>query len=143
MTEDGHAAVELAMAVGVLLLPVALVVTAFGPWSERRVEAEALAAEAARTAVLELSQEAGLERIVADSRSLDIERSLVRAGWCGAEATALGSQAGACAFVRGSVISLTVELWTPLVSTPWGEVGGLWVTAGHAEPIDLYRSLGP
>jgi hypothetical protein len=131
------------MAIGVLLLPVALVVTAFGPWSESRVAAEAIAAEATRTAVLELSQEAGLERILADSRGLNIEPSLVRAGWCGAEATTLGSPAGACAFVRGSVVDLTIELWTPLVSTPWGAVGGLWVTAQHAEPIDLYRSLAP
>ncbi len=59
MRESGHAAIELALAVGVLLLPVALVVTGFEPWSERRVAADAIAAEAARAAVLELSIDAG------------------------------------------------------------------------------------
>jgi hypothetical protein len=50
MNDRGHAAVELGLAVGLLLLPVALVVLGFGPWSERRVFAEAASAEAARAA---------------------------------------------------------------------------------------------
>ena len=57
--DRGHAAVEFAMAVAVLMLPVALVVTAFGPWSERRVFAESAAAEAARAAVLALDVSSG------------------------------------------------------------------------------------
>lgn len=142
MREAGHAAVELAIAAGVLLLPVALVVTAFGPWSERRVEAEAVAAEAARAAVIELSQVAGESRIVADTGSLGIDPSAVRVGWCGASPTSLRSPSGSCSLDRGSVVQVTIELWTPLVSTPWGTIGGLWVRADHSEPIDLYRSLG-
>lgn len=142
MRDDGHAAVEFAMAVGVLLLPVALVVMAFAPWSERRVEAEAMAAEAARAAVLELSQSAGNGQVIAETGSLNIDPSLVRLGWCGASPTALSAPSGWCSMARGSVVSVTIELWTPLISTPWGAVGGLWVSADHSEPIDLYRSLG-
>ena len=52
MSDRGHAAVELALAVGLLLLPVALAVLAFGPWSERRVFAEAAAAEGDRKSVV-------------------------------------------------------------------------------------------
>jgi hypothetical protein len=55
MRDRGHAVVELALGVGVLLLPAAIVVLSFGPWAERRVDAEAVAAEAARTAVLQAS----------------------------------------------------------------------------------------
>ena len=91
MTEEGHAAVEFAMAVAVLMLPVILMVTAFGPWSERRVFAESAAAEAARAAVLSLDTAAGV--------------------------------------------------WAPLFVTPWGPVGGVWVSGDHSEPVDLYRSL--
>ena len=47
MDESGHGAVEFALGVGLLLLPVAILVLGFGPWSERRVLAEAAAAEAA------------------------------------------------------------------------------------------------
>lgn len=140
MRDDGHAAIELALAVGVLLLPVALVVTGFGPWSERRVEAEAIAAEAARAAVLDLSHEAGHQVISSMTSASGIPAGLVRVGWC--EASPAQEPAGACVFGRGAVVSITIELWTPLVNTPWGSVGGLWVLGEHSEPIDLYRSLG-
>lgn len=140
MKDRGHAAVELALAVGVLLLPVALVVTAFGPWSERRVAAEAIAAEVARAAVLDLDQGAGESVLVASAGSHGLSPGVVRMGWCGA--TPAATPAGSCAFERGAVISVTVEVWTPLVNTPWGPVGGVWASGEHVEPIDLYRSLG-
>lgn len=140
MSDRGHAGVELALAVGVLLLPVALVVTGFGPWSEQRVTAEAVAAEAARAAVLGLSVEAGDMAVASSLESSGIEDGLARVGWCGAAPSA--GSAGGCSMERGAVVTVTVELWTPLVNTPWGPVGGLWVVGEHSEPIDLYRSLG-
>ena len=141
MSDRGHAAVELALAIGVLLLPAALAVLAFGPWSERRVAAEAIAAEAARAAVLQLDLRAGETAAEAQASSLGLDVGIWRIGWCGA-APALGS-AGTCGFTRGGVVSVAVDVWTPLIATPWGDVGGLWVGADHTEPIDLYRSLGP
>jgi hypothetical protein len=140
VTDRGHAAVELALAVGVLLLPVALVVMGFGPWSERRVEAEAVAAEMARSTVLELSHEAGIATAADIAAVYGIPPDQMRIGWCGAAPTVAG--AGSCVFVRGAVVSVTVQLWTPLFDTPWGAIGGLWVIGDHSEPIDLYRSLG-
>jgi len=140
MRDHGHAGVELALAVGVLLLPVALVVTGFGPWSERRVLAEAAAAEAARAAVLELSLVAGESTMLAVVDGQGVGPDQIRVGWCGS--TPAVSPAGTCALQRGSVVSVTVELWTPLVDSPWGPVGGLWVVGEHSEPVDLYRSLG-
>lgn len=137
--DRGHAGVELALAVGVLLLPVALVVTAFGPWSERRVAARAMASEAARAAVLDLDLESGSSSIVSTATLLGIDAEAVRVGWCGATPTQ--AAAGSCPLTRGSAVSVTVEVWTPLVNTPWGGVGGLWVSSEHSEPIDLYRSL--
>jgi hypothetical protein len=140
MRERGHAAVELALAIGVLLLPVALVVTAFGPWSERRVAAEALAAEAARAVVLDLDHESGQAVVTAFVHGLGLDPELVRVGWCGAPPESV--PAGACPLERGSVVAVMVQVWTPLVDTPWGPVGGVWVSGDHSEPIDLYRSLG-
>lgn len=140
MSEKGHAAVELSLAVGVMLLPVALVVIGFGPWSERRVEAEAMAAEAARAAVIALDHDAGNAVISATAAGYGIAPDLVRVGWCGATPTL--EKAGACVFARGVAVSVIVELWTPLIDTPWGSIGGLWVVGEHVEPIDLYRSLG-
>ena len=141
MTERGHAAVEFAMAVAVLMLPVAIMVMAFGPWSEKRVFAESAAAEAARAAVVQLDHDAGTDVVVQIVDSYGIDRDLVRLGWCGADPAVVSEPAGSCPLVRGSSVSATVEAWTPLINTPWGGVGGLWVTASHVEPIDLYRSF--
>jgi hypothetical protein len=139
--DAGHAAVELALGVAVLMLPVALAVTAFGPWSERRVLAEAAAAEGARTAAIRLDLGEGatvVSRMVGDH---GIDHSLVRLGWCGATPVELPTTAGTCSLDRGSNVEIELEVWAPLVTTPWGPVGGLWVGASHSEPIDLYRSL--
>lgn len=132
---------ELALAVGVLLLPAALAVLSFGPWSERRVDAEAVAAEAARAAVLELDQGAGDLVVASITGSLGIPSALVKVGWCGAIPAPLSAPAGSCPMIRGGAVTVTLQLWTPLVSTPWGDAGGLWVSGAHSEPIDLYRSL--
>lgn len=140
MNDEGHAAVELALAVGLLLLPAAIAVLSFGPWSERRVEAEAMAAEGSRAAVVELSHAAGESVVYELAGALGLDQSHLRLGWCGATPGFDG--AGTCTMTRGSAVSLTVEVWVPLVQTPWGGVGGIWVSGSHSEPVDLYRSLG-
>lgn len=142
MSDGGHAGVELAMAVAVLMLPVALTVIGFGPWSETRVLAEATAAEAARATALELDHAAGAAVIASSTANAGVNSELVRLGWCGADTGPLTHPTGVCLLTRGGVVEATVQIWTPLVSTPWGAIGGLWVTADHSEPIDLYRSLG-
>lgn len=141
MRDRGQAAVELALAVATLVLPVALVVAAFGPLAERRVLAEAAAAEAARAAVLTLDLSAGAEVAARAVQAHGLDLSLGRLGWCGAEPTSLSQASGGCPLGRGAVVEATVEVWAPLIQTPWGDVGGLWVRGRHAEPVDLYRSL--
>lgn len=101
-----------------------------------------MAAEAARAAVLQLDLGSGQAQVLADAGGLGIDLSDIRVGWCGADPSPLSRSGGVCPLTRGSVVSVTIELWTPLVTTPWGPVGGLWASADHTEPIDLYRSLG-
>lgn len=141
MRDGGHAAVEFALAVGVLLLPAALFILSLGPWLEQRVAARAVAAEAARAAAIDLDLGSGsaiASRVVA-SHGVVPERA--RLGWCGAVPTEIGAPSGSCPMSRGSVIVADVELWVPLITTPWGEVGGIWAAASHAEAVDLYRSI--
>lgn len=141
MSDRGHAAVELSLAVGLLLLPVALAVLAFGPWSERRVFAEAAAAEAARAAVVHLDTASGALVVSDMAANHGLGSDLVRLGWCGAAPAGVGASPSDCSFVRGAEVTAEVMVWVPLVTTPWGEVGGLWAGAAHSEPVDLYRSL--
>jgi hypothetical protein len=129
------------MAVAVLMLPVALVVTAFGPWSERRVLAEAAAAESARIVAVELDHHLGPIVVARMTGQHGLADDQVRLGWCGANPASLAAPAGACSLARGGTVTSVVEVWAPLVVTPWGPVGGLWVRAEHSEPIDLYRSF--
>ena len=130
------------MAVGLLLLPVALAVLAFGPWSERRVLAEAAAAEAARAAVIQLSTASGTAVVADMAANHGLADDQVRLGWCGETPTEVKVEGVSCPFARGTEVTAEVQVCVPLVSTPWGGVGGVWVGAIHAEPIDLYRSLG-
>jgi hypothetical protein len=76
---------------------------------------------------------------MAENHGLDTGQ--VRLGWCGGRPEALPGGLSACSFARSSEVTAEVLVWVPLVDTPWGELGGLWVDATHAEPIDLYRSL--
>lgn len=140
--DRGHAAVEFALAAGVLLLPVALAVLSFGPWSERRVFVEAVAAEAARAAVIELDLSAGTSVATQSAVDANLDLDVVRLGWCGQTPVSVGAATSGCSLDRGNQVTATVSVWTPLIRTPWGPVGGLWVTGSHSEPIDLYRSLG-
>ena len=142
MNDEGHGAVEFALAVGLLLLPIAIAVLAFGPWSERRVVAEAAAAEAARTAVVSLDLARGSQVVSVIGANHGLSSESIRLGWCGSELAVPESAISGCSLERGSEVVAEVQIWTPIVSTPWGPVGGLWVTGVHAEPVDLYRSLG-
>jgi hypothetical protein len=134
--------VELALGVALLLLPVALGVLAFGPWIERRVVAEAAAAEAARTAVVSLDLSRGGQVVSDIGSNHHFSPDTVRLGWCGSEPGPAAESVSGCSLARGSQVVAEVRIWTPLVATPWGSIGGVWVIASHAETIDAYRSFG-
>lgn len=140
VSDRGQAAIELALGVGLLMIPAALVVLGFGPWTERAVIAEAIANEASRAAVLALSQEAGHLVAAEMAANHGLDAAEVRVGWCGSTPATAGG--GACSFGRGATIEVTAQVWVPLIVTPWGTAGGIWVTREHSESIDLYRSLG-
>lgn len=139
MSDHGHAGIELALGAGLLVIPMAVLVLAFGPWSETRVAAEALAAEGSRSAVIELDTAVGEGTTFKHAVDMGIDLDDVRLGWCGSEPARPSS--GSCPLARGSVVALSVDVWTPLISTPFGTIGGLWVRGEHSEPVDLYRSL--
>ena len=142
MSDHGHAAVEFGLAAGLLLFPVALAVLAFGPWSERRVLAEAGAAESARAAVIAVDIAAGRQVLTEMTANYGLSEEEVEMGWCGQTPGPVLDATTGCPMTRGTEVVSEVRIWVPLVETPWGPVGGLWVTGSHAEPIDLYRSLG-
>jgi hypothetical protein len=139
--DRGHAALELALGIGLLMLPAVLAVLAFGPWSERKVLAEAAAAEGARVLAVDLDHRDAEELVLSMASGHGLVPDQVRLGWCGATPVSAGGPTGRCPLERGTLVTLEVQVWVPLFQSPWGPVGGLWVSGDHSEPIDLYRSM--
>jgi hypothetical protein len=132
VTERGTASIELALGAALLVIPAVVAVLSFAPWLEARAFVRAAAAEAARSAVLSTGDPVQAGAVVVGDMAADRGLEDVSVVMCGG---------AACVLERGRYVSASVSVAIPLVSTPWGEVGGLTVEASHAEPVDLYRSL--
>lgn len=143
MRDRGAASLELALGVGLLVIPALLVVVSFGPWLEGRAFARAAAAEAARGAVLSPGDPAAAgSALVADMvAGRGIDPGSVTVSMCDGPSLPPGTGQGYCVLVRGAMVTAVVSVVVPLISTPWGPVGGLTVSSSHAEPVDAYRSL--
>ncbi len=134
MSERGSAPLELALGVGLLVLPALVAVLSFGPWLEARAFVRAAAAEGARSAVLATGDPAtaGASTIGQMASGRGFDASSVHVIMCGD---------GSCVRERGEYVTAEVAVDIALISTPWGEVGGVTVRAAHAEPVDAFRSL--
>lgn len=132
MNERAGASVELALGMALIVIPAVVAVLSFSPWLEARAFVRTAAAEGARAAVLAgddaASAGATLIADLAASRRIDV----VTVELCGG---------GSCELERGGFVTARVTVDVPLVSTPWGDVGGITVVGRHAEPVDAYRSL--
>ena len=132
MTQKGAAPLEFALGMGLLVLPALIVVLAFSPWLEARTFVRAAAAEAARAAVLAHDDPTAIGSAAVQPMATARGYEAVEVVMCG------GSP---CVLRRGAYVTAEVTVHVPLVATPWGDVGGVPVTALHAEPVDVYRSL--
>lgn len=134
MTDRGSAPLELALGMGLLVIPALVGVLSFAPWLEARAFVRAAAAESARSAVLASGNPLATGMATAEEMAAGrgYEPSEVDIEMCGGTL---------CDLTRGSYVTARISVDIPLVSTPWGDVGGLTVSAFHAEPVDAYRSL--
>lgn len=129
----GSAAVELPLAIGLLLLPVALAVITLPVWPERQTVARAAAAEASRTVVLAGSWEAGVDEARAAVAQAAVNHGL------GADALSLQLEGR---LERGASVTALVTVEMPALAVPGLAVVDAWSwTASHTERVDDYRSL--
>lgn len=131
--EGGAVAVELPLALGLLLLPLALMVITVPTWPERQTVARAAAIEASRTAVLAGSWEegvdAGNEAVAQAARNYGLDPSDLSVKWSGA-------------FGRGEAMTASVTVRIPALVLPGLTTVEAWSwTARHSERLDDYRSL--
>jgi hypothetical protein len=121
----GFAATELVIAVGVLLVPVALVVLTVPIWSERQTSARAIAREVARAATSPGPCDTSHARRV----GLVVARNLgVPAGDVDLRVSCAVGHVEATVTVRMPGVHLAT----------FGDVGAWSWTARHRQPVDVY-----
>jgi len=131
-TQAGYAAIELVLAVGMLLIPVACLVLTLPTWVERQTVARTAAREAARQLAGAPTWSAGMSQADRTVSEITDNNGLapgdMRAGYQGSLA-------------RGSTVTARVTIDIPAVNLPlFGPTGGFSYTASHDELVDRYRS---
>ena len=131
----GFVAAEWALAIGVIIIPVTLLVVSFPVWIERQSVARRAANEAARAFVLASSEGEG-ERAAGEV----VEQIRQNYGLAPGQ---LSAPAIDGRLARGEVVTVSVTVTMPAISIPLWEVSaGSWEwTATHAERVDDYRSF--
>jgi len=133
-SEQGYVAAELALGVGLLVFPVAMLVLTLPTWSERQSVARAIAREAARTVAVGGTCDEGTARAVGATMAGNLG---MRDGVDVALDCAPGQR-----LRRGESVTARVTVRMPAVDIPGiGAVGAWSWTAHHSEPVDQYRSF--
>jgi hypothetical protein len=133
--ERGYVAAELAIGVGLLVFPVALLVLTLPTWSERQTTGRSIAREVARVVAV-----AGVcDRVRGAAIGDDMARNL------GLPPRDIDVQLDCSPgerLARGGRVRASVTVAVPAVNLPGiGSVGAWSWTAHHSEPIDQYRSF--
>ena len=141
--ERGSAPIELVLAIGLILIPLAVLSLSFGVYLQRMVFVRIAAVEAGRELVLSDGSEAGVLALIAEiARNHGVQAGDVAVGFCGGAIRPVTGQAGrGCGSpARGGEFTVTVTVGIPAFVTPYGEVGNLTARASHTEMVGLYRS---
>ena len=133
--EDGYVAAELALGIGLLVFPVALLVLTLPTWSERQTTARSIAREVSRVVAV-----AGVcDRGRAAETGNDMARNL---GIAPSDVEVQIDCAPGARLPRGGSVRASVTVAVPAVTFPGiGSVGAWSWTAYHSEPVDQYRSF--
>ena len=133
--EGGYVAAELALGIGLLLFPVALLVLTLPTWSERQTTARSIAREVSRVVAV-----AGVcDRERAAETGHDMARNL---GLAPSDVDVQLDCVPGGRLSRGGSVRASVTVGVPAVTLPGiGSVGAWSWTAHHSEPVDQYRSF--
>jgi len=133
--EGGYVAAELALGIGLLVFPVALLVLTLPTWSERQTTARSIAREVSRVVAV-----AGVcDRGRAVDTGNDMARNL---GLSPSDVDVQLDCAPRGRLPRGGSVRASVTVAVPAVTFPGiGSIGAWSWTAHHSEPVDQYRSV--
>jgi hypothetical protein len=132
--DHGVVALELALGVAVLLLPVAAIVLVIPTWSERQTSARAIAREVARTVARDGVCRPDVASGVADTMSANL-------GLPVSGVTVVLECTPGTMLEPGTDLGVTVTVDMPAVELPvLGPLGGWNWSARHRQPVDRYGS---
>ncbi|MFQ5516689.1 MAG: hypothetical protein ACE5E8_03870 [Acidimicrobiia bacterium] len=127
------AAVELAVAAGLILLPAMALVASLPTWIERREAVDLAAQEAARAYVLSADEEAALAAARSAAETVAVNHGVNAADL---EMVVEGR------LQRGSEITVSITATVPTLQIPGlGTFAARDVTVVHSERVDDYRSF--
>ena len=133
-SESGFVATELALGVGLLVIPVALLVLTLPGWSERQVTARVISREVARRAARDGVCDSAAARALGVTMAHNL--GVPSDGFAVELACPDGSE-----LTPGSDIEVRVTVAMPAVQLPGiGAVGAWSWTARHREPVDRYAA---
>ncbi len=133
--ESGYVAAELALGIGLLVFPVAMLVLTLPTWSERQSAARSIAREAARAAAVAGTCDPPAARDVGAAMG---ENLGLGSGQVDVTLDCTPGQR----LPRGGEVAARVTVSMPAVEIPGiGSVGAWHWTAEHHEPVDQYRSF--
>lgn len=132
-TEDGAVPIELALGVGLLLIPTALLVLSLPGWVERQSMAGLAAEEAARALAV-----TGTATDARTTARRIVSEVAANHGLAPGEVSDVDVDGS---FSRGGTVQVTVTVEIPLVRLGEEPLGFTWDVT-RAEQVDLYRSGG-
>lgn len=133
--EEGYVAAELALGIGLLVFPVAMLVLTLPTWSERQSAARSIAREVARTVAVDGTCNGAVARQVGATMAANVG---LRDGGMNVALDCVDGQR----LTRGGNVTASVTVTMPAVDIPGiAEVGAWSWTAHHSEPVDQYRSF--
>ncbi len=146
-SEGGFAAVEWALGLGMIILPLVVAVTSIAPVLDRLSTARTAAAEAARIMVLADDWADGEERAVELARSVARNHGIGDDEWCrdepvdGCVSVEISSTTPGV-LGRGEEVYVVVRIPAAAVSVPFiGEFASFMLQGAHTERVDDYRSF--
>jgi len=132
--DGGFVAAELALGVGLLVFPVALLVLTLPGWSERQTTARAIARETARLVTTTGTCAVGPARALAGEMAANL-------GLTPSDVQLAVACTPGVPLVPGSDLEVAITVRMPAVRFPgFGEAGEWSWTARHREPVDRYGS---
>ena len=145
--DRGATAIELALGILVILIPMTLLALSFGPTLERRAFVRSASAETARYIVLSEGDEVGaLDRLREMALNNGVRPAEVSVSLCGGAMSRLPEPvASSCVEAdrigRGAVVVVRLEVDVPVIPGPRVDNAIVRVGYEHAEVADLYRSI--